>query len=94
MILKGLMQDIRLGDFILSKDKELYCIIYIHTEYRSDYPITTYTIKSFKSRTETMHNYSYNFYRKIEGLSNSALLELGTIIPSNRASSIMLLYSE
>lgn len=85
------MLDVKLGDMIVSKDKEMYLIT--NVEHYKDH--VTYTIKSLKSRVEFVETFAYSYYRQIKGLSPSDIAHIGTIIPSEQVSATLrLLYSD
>ncbi len=84
------MVEAKLGDYILSKDNEVYRVTNVDT-YDTH---VTYTIKSLKSTVEFVESYSYAYYREIKGLSRKHLRNLGTIIPEEHATKTLeLLYS-
>lgn len=84
-----MQRTIKPGDYIISKDKDLYRITNIES-YNGN---ISYTIKSLNSSVEFIETYGHNYYRQIKGLAEEHLHHLGSIVPEEEVSDILnLLY--
>lgn len=75
--------EIKIGDYILTDDKELYRIVNIDREPGR----VTYDIKSYKPNGEThfTSNATFRMYTEYKGVSRRYLRSLGSIIPEEKA---------
>lgn len=73
------------GDYIISKDKEIYRITKVSFNnifYSSPLPTYYYDIKGL---TKKVNYFNTLFYENIEGLSEQELENIGSIIPEESA---------